>query len=106
MQIWDTAGQERFQTITASYYRGARGIMLVYDVTCRKSFEHIERWMLNIDKLASNGVEKILIGNKQDMDESRIVSYDEGCEQAKKYKVISFFNICRLVILRQVLKLA
>lgn len=51
LQIWDTAGQERFHTITTSYYRGAMGIMLVYDITNEKSFENIVKWLRNIDEV-------------------------------------------------------
>ncbi|XP_047361302.1 ras-related protein Rab-10 isoform X2 [Vespa velutina] len=52
LQIWDTAGQERFHTITTSYYRGAMGIMLVYDITNEKTFENIVKWLRNIDEIA------------------------------------------------------
>lgn len=52
LQIWDTAGQERFHTITTSYYRGAMGIMLVYDITNEKSFENIVKWLRNIDEVS------------------------------------------------------
>lgn len=52
LQIWDTAGQERFHTITTSYYRGAMGIMLVYDITTEKSFENIVKWLRNIDEVS------------------------------------------------------
>lgn len=54
LQIWDTAGQERFHTITTSYYRGAMGIMLVYDITNEKSFENIVKWLRNIDEVIAN----------------------------------------------------
>ena len=50
LQIWDTAGQERFKTITASYYKGAHGIILVYDITERQSFKDIENWLAEVDK--------------------------------------------------------
>jgi len=50
LQIWDTAGQERFKTITASYYKGAHGIILVYDITDRQSFKDIENWLAEVDK--------------------------------------------------------
>ncbi|VDD80373.1 unnamed protein product [Mesocestoides corti] len=90
LQIWDTAGQERFQTITASYYRGAMGIMLVYSVTCRKSFENISKWMSNITNLASDEVEKIIVANKADMSDQRQVSEAEGLAVAEKYEVKHF----------------
>ncbi|KAF7846392.1 hypothetical protein BT93_L4468 [Corymbia citriodora subsp. variegata] len=76
LQIWDTAGQERFRTITTAYYRGAMGILLVYDVTDRKSFTNIKTWFSNVEQHASEGVNKILIGNKCDM--KREVETSEG----------------------------
>jgi len=78
LQIWDTAGQERFRTITTAYYRGAMGILLVYDVTDEKSFNNIRTWHANVEQHASDGVNKILIGNKADDEEKRNVSYDRG----------------------------
>uniref|UniRef100_A0A1I8EB03 Rab family protein 10 n=1 Tax=Wuchereria bancrofti TaxID=6293 RepID=A0A1I8EB03_WUCBA len=74
----DTAGQERFHTITTSYYRGAMGIMLVYDITNAKSFDNIAKWLRNIDEHASEDVEKMLLGNKCDMAERRVVSRERG----------------------------
>ncbi|KAH9325426.1 hypothetical protein KI387_005604, partial [Taxus chinensis] len=71
LQIWDTAGQERFRTITTAYYRGAMGIILVYDVTDESSFNNIRNWIRNIEQHASESVNKILVGNKADMDESK-----------------------------------
>ncbi|EOA29566.1 hypothetical protein CARUB_v10016243mg [Capsella rubella] len=71
LQIWDTAGQERFRTITTAYYRGALGILLVYDVTDESSFNNIRNWMKNIEQHAFDSVNKILVGNKADMDESK-----------------------------------
>ncbi|RID45689.1 hypothetical protein BRARA_I02394 [Brassica rapa] len=71
LQIWDTAGQEHFRTITAAYYRGAMGILLVYDVTDESSFNNIRNWIRNIEQHASDNVNKILVGNKADMDESK-----------------------------------
>jgi Ras-related protein Rab-8A len=67
LQIWDTAGQERFRTITTAYYRGAMGILLVYDVTDEQSFQNIRNWIRNIEQHAADNVDKILVGNKCDM---------------------------------------
>ncbi|WRX24971.1 Small GTPase - like 10 [Theobroma cacao] len=75
LQIWDTAGQERFRTITTAYYRGAMGILLVYDVTDESSFNNIRNWIRNIEQHASDNVNKILVGNKADMDESKRVCF-------------------------------
>ncbi|OXB71905.1 UNVERIFIED_CONTAM: hypothetical protein H355_004784 [Colinus virginianus] len=82
LQIWDTAGQERFRTITSSYYRGAHGIIIVYDVTDRESFNNVKNWMVEIDKYAMEGVSKLLVGNKCDLSAKRAVSYEEGKEFA------------------------
>lgn len=78
LQIWDTAGQERFRTITTAYYRGAMGILLVYDVTDQRSFENIRTWFSNVEQHATEGVNKILIGNKCDWEEKRAVSTEQG----------------------------
>ncbi|KAJ4305336.1 GTP-binding protein [Kalmusia sp. IMI 367209] len=78
LQIWDTAGQERFRTITTAYYRGAMGILLVYDVTDERSFNNIRTWFSNVEQHATEGVNKILIGNKCDWEEKRAVSTERG----------------------------
>lgn len=78
LQIWDTAGQERFRTITTAYYRGAMGILLVYDVTDERSFNNIRTWFSNVEQHASEGVHKILIGNKCDWEEKRAVTTEQG----------------------------
>jgi len=87
LQIWDTAGQERFRTITTAYYRGAMGILLVYDVTDQKSFDNIRNWIRNIDQHASEGVNKILVGNKCDMADRRVVEQEKGAELAREYGI-------------------
>ena len=69
----DTAGQERFRTITTAYYRGAMGILLVYDITSDKSFDNIKNWIRNIEEHASADVEKMILGNKCDMNDKRQV---------------------------------
>ena len=79
LQIWDTAGQERFKTITTAYYRGAMGILLVYDVTNRQSFLNVKSWMRQIEMHANENVNKVLIGNKADVpDAERTVTKTEG----------------------------
>ncbi|ERF76768.1 GTP-binding protein ypt2 [Endocarpon pusillum Z07020] len=87
LQIWDTAGQERFRTITTAYYRGAMGILLVYDVTDRKSFDNIRTWFSNVEQHASEGVNKILIGNKCDWEEKRAVSTQQGQDLADELNI-------------------
>ncbi|OMJ79838.1 hypothetical protein SteCoe_20034 [Stentor coeruleus] len=82
LQIWDTAGQEKFRTITSSYYRGAHGVIVVYDVTNRETFNNVKNWMGEISRYASENVNRLLIGNKCDCDTKRAVSTEEGKEFA------------------------
>lgn len=92
LQIWDTAGQERFRTITTSYFRGAQGILLVYDVTDRGSFDNIRNWVGQIQQHADVNVNKILIGNKADVDPSQVVvTREEGEKLSSEYN-IKFFE--------------
>ena len=85
LQIWDTAGQERFRNIISSYYRGAQGIMLVYDITDLESFQNLNSWLIEIEKNASKNVYKILVGNKCDMESERKVTVEQGKDFATQY---------------------
>jgi Ras-related protein Rab-8A len=87
LQIWDTAGQERFRTITTAYYRGAMGILLLYDVTNEKSFDNIKTWIHNIEQHASEDVEKMILGNKCDMEDKRVISKEQGQKLAQEHGV-------------------
>jgi len=78
LSIWDTAGQERFRTITSSYYRGAQGIILVYDVSNRESFDALPRWYSELETYVSESVVKVVVGNKVDKEYSRQVSTEEA----------------------------
>lgn len=80
LQIWDTAGQERFRTITSSYYRGAHGIIVVYDVTDQESFENVRNWLQEIERYANENVNKLLVGNKCDLTSKKIVDYTTAKE--------------------------
>jgi len=82
LQIWDTAGQERFRTITSSYYRGAHGIIVVYDVTDQESFNNVKQWLQEIDRYASENVNKLLVGNKCDLTNKKVVDYTSAKEYA------------------------
>jgi len=79
--LWDTAGQERFRTLTSSFYRGAHGILLVYDVTRPETFDALEQWLGEVDHFCAGGgksVAKLLVGNKADKDDLRAVSFADG----------------------------
>eukprot|EP01156_Anaeramoeba_ignava_P001383 Anaeramoba_ignava/a1381_33.p1 GENE.a1381_33~~a1381_33.p1 ORF type:complete len:204 (-),score=79.75 a1381_33:115-726(-) len=86
IQVWDTAGQEKFRTITTSYYRGVQGIILVYDVERRHSFENLESWLKEIKNSTSGDVEIMLIGNKTDG--KRQITEEEGLNFAKKNNLL------------------
>jgi len=85
MQIWDTAGQERFKNIISSYYRGAHGILLTFDVTDKESFKNLSNWLIEIEKNGNKNVLKLLIGNKIDLEDKRVISYNQGKEFADTY---------------------
>ncbi|XP_054807341.1 ras-related protein RABC1-like [Prosopis cineraria] len=87
LAIWDTAGQERFRTLTSSYYRGAQGIIMVYDVTRRETFTNLsEIWAKEIDLYSTNqDCIKMLVGNKVDKEGDRVVSKKEGIDFAREY---------------------
>lgn len=98
LQIWDTAGQERFRTITSSYYRGAHGIIVVYDVTDLDSFNNVKQWLHEIDRYACDNVNKLLVGNKCDMSARKVVDYNtakEFAEQLGKCHNISLYHSTR-----------
>ena len=83
LQLWDTAGQERFRTITTAYYRGAMGIILVYDVTDERTFKNIKTWFNTVSEHANDDAQLLLVGNKSDMD-TRVVTTEQGETLAKE----------------------
>ncbi|KAG7345924.1 small GTP-binding domain protein [Nitzschia inconspicua] len=84
LQIWDTAGQESFRSITRSYYRGAAGALLVYDITRRDTFQHLSRWLEEARQHAQSNMVIMLIGNKNDLEHRRAVSTEEGRQFAEE----------------------
>lgn len=84
LQCWDTAGQDRFRSIIRSYYRGAAGMLLVYDISQRDSFEHIMQWLREAKDNADPELVITLIGNKADKASERKVSYEEGLQLARR----------------------
>lgn len=94
LQLWDTSGQEKFRTITHSYYRGALGIFVVYDITCRRSFENLDFWIANIKEHGSDTAVMCIVGNKCDAD-TRQVTMDEGLKYAQRHNC-NFFETSAL----------
>mmetsp|Transcript_18480 Transcript_18480/g.29108 ORF Transcript_18480/g.29108 Transcript_18480/m.29108 type:complete len:210 (+) Transcript_18480:135-764(+) len=93
LQIWDTAGQERFRTMTTAYYRGADGILLIYDVANRDSFENVSRWIEQIDQHAGTQCHRALVANKSDLAPAQwAVSEAEGKELAAQFNIPFFMT--------------
>ena len=90
IQVWDTAGQDRFRSITKNYYKGAHGIILIYDVTENKSFENVKNWMNQIKEEVSEKVTIILVGNKIDDEEHRKITTEQGESMAKEFDIMFF----------------
>ena len=87
VQIWDTAGQERYRSITSAYYKGAKGCLLVYDITRKVTFESIDRWISDLKAAGEEKLSIILIGNKCDLEDQRKVTKEEAEEKAQFHKL-------------------
>lgn len=90
LEIWDTAGQERFRTITPAYYRSAMGVVIVYDITDRKTFENVKFWVEQLGQHGAKDVQRILVGNKKDLSGSRKVTTEEGQKLASDFGIRFF----------------
>ena len=86
-QIWDTAGQERYKAITTTYYKGAKGALIVYDITRKETFDSVDRWISELVNSGDKNMTMLLIGNKCDLDTQRQVTKEQGEEKAKAFKV-------------------
>lgn len=89
LQIWDTAGQERFRTITSTYYRGTHGVIVVYDVQSAESFVNVKRWLHEIEQNCDS-VNRILVGNKDDCPDKKVVVTSDAQNFADQIKVTLF----------------
>ena len=83
LQIWDTSGEEKFRSITRNFYRNADGLLVVFDLTCRESFNHVKNW-INEAKEHKNGIKTILVGNKLDLEDEREVDKETALKFAEK----------------------
>lgn len=90
MQIWDTAGQDRFRAITKNYYKGAHGIILMFDVTSNLSFNNIKNWLVQINENTSDKIQIVLVGNKIDAPNRRVISKEDGEKLAREYNLKYF----------------
>jgi Ras-related protein Rab-11A len=97
-QIWDTAGQERFRAITTTYYHGAHGAVLVYDITNTQSFRNAAHWLQELRNFTDPNVPVVLVGNKCDLEASRSVPQDEGIRYAEAEHLIFFETSAKTAI--------
>ncbi len=90
LHLWDTAGQERFKSITSSYYKGAKGAMIVYDITNKESFLHLDKWIKEVRDNGGKNINVVICGNKSDLELKRVVSTEEGMNLAKQNDIMFF----------------
>lgn len=95
LQLWDTAGQERFRSLTSNFFGRADGFVLTYDISNRPSFDHVIGWMRDIKTRAPPDCDIVLCGNKSDLDNDRVVTYEEGKQLSDEYGV-QFFETSAL----------
>ncbi|MFX1579896.1 MAG: Rab family GTPase [Promethearchaeota archaeon] len=112
LELWDLAGQPRFESVRAGFYRGARGGLLLYDVTRRRTFLNVDNWKEEAFKNLTYKIPLILVANKVDLEDSRVVTTEEGEKYAKKNKMMyvessaltgenveeAYANLCRTMI--------
>ena len=90
IEIWDTAGEERYKSITTAYYKGARGAIIVYDITSEQSFNNIETWIHEVKGKSSNNLQILMVGNKSDLYKDRKISLEKGIEKAQSLNLHLF----------------
>ena len=90
IQIWDTAGQENFRSVTRAYYKASAVAMVVYDITKEETFEHIQSWLKDCKDLAPKTVLLVLVGNKTDLEDQRVISKERGENLAKENNMMFF----------------
>ena len=90
VQVWDTAGQENFRSVTRAYYKASAVAMVVYDISSEESFQHIQSWIKDCKDLAPKTVQLVLIGNKSDLEEERVIQKERGEELARENSMLFF----------------
>jgi Ras-related protein Rab-1A len=96
LQMWDTAGAERFRSLTRNYYRYCSGVVIVFDLTSEESFRNTRHWLIDVDSYCPSGVAKILVGNKVDLRDERVVSRERAMEYAAGNNMIYMETSSRL----------
>ena len=86
LQVWDTAGQERFRSITKSIYRNTNGVLFVYDITSKESFVNVKNWIKDTENMDKD-IKGVILGNKIDLENGRVVSKEDLEEIGNKYKM-------------------
>ena len=86
IQIWDTAGQERYRSITSAYYKGAKGALIVYDITRKNTFDNIDKWITDLKLNGDKNIYIIILGNKSDLIDKREINKNDGIKKAEMYK--------------------
>ena len=86
IQIWDTAGQERYRSITSAYYKGAKGALIVYDITRKATFNNIDKWISDLKLNGDKDICIIILGNKSDLNDKREISTEEGIKKSEQFK--------------------
>ena len=86
IQIWDTAGQERYRSITSAYYKGAKGALIVYDITRKNTFDNIDKWITDLKLNVDKNICIIILGNKSDLIDKREINKNDGIKKAEMYK--------------------
>ena len=84
IEMWDTAGQERYKSITAAYYKGAKGALIVYDTTSEKTFENVDKWLSEIKEQTNKDIKLIIVGNKIDLKDKKVISTEQAKTKAKE----------------------
>ena len=84
-QIWDTAGQERYKSITSAYYKGAKGALIVYDITNKFTFDSVDKWVQDLNSYGDKNLTLLLVGNKSDLEEKRQIIKEDGEEKANSF---------------------
>ena len=87
VQIWDTAGQERYKSITKTYYKGAKGALIVYDISKKDSFKNVDKWIQDLKEFGDEDAAILIVGNKSDLEEKREVTTEEVKKKAEVYKM-------------------